>query len=155
MRRYARMLTNAEQREIVLADQLRRSARIIEEEILLGLEKPAEEKRLRHALVVKADARAMSAVTALTTRVNAPWSSMRTRCVGKALNEAGDDFEREYPLGTCTVRVIHADGTSEVRPVSSFRKGSRATRSTPPAPPVNETEVEHFGLVNNIGADFS
>lgn len=61
-----------------------------------------------------------------------------------------------------TVRVIHADGTTEVRTVSSFRKDrvsstrQRATATTT----VKRTRAlpmtaERAGLTNNIGQDYS
>lgn len=56
--------------------------------------------------------------------------------------------------GTPTVLVTQRDGSSEVRTVASFRKGRKsAPRATDTTP--RQTEVQRYGLVNNIGQDYS
>lgn len=77
-------------------------------------------------MVVRADARAMSAVTAHSVRVSQPWSSMRTNVRGYADTEAGRELASQ---GVSSVRVIHADGSEETRSVHSFRKGRDSTRN--------------------------
>ena len=64
-------------------------------------------------MMVRADAKATGMVTAQTTRHTAPWATLRTRCVGT------------------DVKVTYADGSTETRPVSSFRK-SRKSKSNQP-----------------------
>ena len=56
--------------------------------------------------------------------------------------------------GTPTVLCTYADGTSEVRTVSSFRTNKERQHHRPNRMRV-VTEVEKFGLVNNIGQDYS
>jgi len=56
--------------------------------------------------------------------------------------------------GTPTVRCTYADGTSEVRTVSSFSKVREARRAKR-LQARKITEVERYGLTNNIGLDYS
>lgn len=78
-----------------------------------------------HSMAVRSDARAAGMVTAHTTRVSAPWSTMRTNCRGYADTDAGRELASQ---GIASVRVIHADGTEVTRSVHSFRKGSDGSR---------------------------
>jgi hypothetical protein len=103
------------------------------------------------AMAIRADARAAGLVTAHTTRVAAPWSTMRTRVVGIA---PGTESTSD---GTATVRVrnLYDESVNEVRSVRSFRGERVSTRAARATVARQATEVERSGLVNNIGQDYS
>lgn len=127
-------MDRATQREIMRADQERRDARLIEE--YLALHTPSKPFP-PHSMIVRADAKAMGAVTAQTTRVTPPWATLRDKCVGVAPGDDGSEG--------CSVLVTQADGTSEVRLVSSFRKGrTQGTRRTPDTVAPELTEAEKY-----------
>jgi hypothetical protein len=114
------------QREIVRADRARRQEREATELIALAeAYYPTEtvEKIPRHAMAIRADAKAMGAVTAHTTRVHAPWSSLRTRCVGVS-PDALDPKHELYGVNN-SVKVIHPDGTSETTVLAKDRAPRR------------------------------
>lgn len=77
------------------------------------------------SMMVRSDARAEGMVTAQTTRVAAPWSSLRTRAVGIATdtNDASNG-------PTVRVRNLYDESVNEVRSVSSFRGTRVATRQS-------------------------
>src|SRR5687767_13563106 len=143
------MLRQSERAAIVRADRLRREQRELEDS--LGLyTRPMSDRLLaaiegddapKHSMVVRADAKAMGAVTAHTTRVNAPWSSLRTKVVGIA---PGTEHESD---GTNTVRVrnLYDDTVNEVRDVASFRKGREHTPRKSTIAEATVTEVERLG----------
>lgn len=93
----------------------------------------------------RADARAYGMVTSLDVRVSERWKPTATRAVGTASGTAQD------------VKVTYADGSSEIKPVSAFRKDRTSQRAqarkVAQAPKI--TQVERFGLINNIGQDYS
>jgi hypothetical protein len=141
-------LTRKQQREIMERDERARIDRLIAEYVALagkGFNPPPG------SMFIRADARAMGAVTALDCRVSPRWKQSHPRAIGRATRS---DDNSQGP----TVRVIHADGTEEIRTVASYRKGkqgtSRARRASAPSAP-KQTDVERFGLTNNIGQDYS
>jgi hypothetical protein len=80
----------------------------------------------RHSMAVRADARSAGMVTAQTTRVTAPWATMRQNVRGFAPTDEGRELASQ---GVSSVKVTYADGTSETRSVHSFRKGRTTTRN--------------------------
>lgn len=138
-------MTRAEQRAIERADQERRDQRDIADFLALrGESTPVD----RHAMAIRADARAAGMVTSQTVRVSPRWAASSPRAVGIA---TGTSDTSDGP----TVRVIHADGSTEVRTVDSFRAARTSTRARRTTQPREVTQVERAGLVNNIGQDFS
>jgi hypothetical protein len=105
-------LSRAEQREIVLADRERRIQREIDEYLrLIGA--PSQ------TVATRDDGLALDYLPNRHRTVRASQSSwLQSRVVGIAPGtEATSD-------GTPTVKCTYADGTSEVRTVSSFRKSA-------------------------------
>lgn len=77
------------------------------------------------------------------------WERMlRHHCVGIA---PGTEDTSD---GTPTVLCTYADGTSEIRTVASFSR-VREARQAKRLQARRITEVEKFGLTNNIGLDYS
>ena len=101
-----------------------------------------------HAMVVRADAKAMGAVTALTHRASRDtWKAFGNGRVRGFASKSSD-------IDTVRVMNLNDPTVDYERDVSSFRKGgkgrAKVTESTRKV-----TEVERFGLVNDIGRDFS
>ena len=102
----------------------------------------------RAAMAVRSDARAAGMVTAHTTRVTAPWATMRTNCRGYAETDEGRDFASR---GIASVRVFYADGTETTRSVHSFRKGSDASRVTKAKAQVQSHAQHDIALQASMG----
>lgn len=79
-------------------------------------------------MVIRADARAMGAVTALNTRVAPRWQG-----TPKNMQHTDTVIDGVHVPGSVRgniVKVIKADGTSEYRKQSSFRSRTIAARNT-------------------------
>lgn len=120
-------LSRADQRRILREDAKRRNAREASEIAdLLGFAPTPDETVPRGTMLVRADARAIGATTALTVRASqSSWLDSRGYLRGRVVGVAPGTEDTSD--GTPTVRVIHADGTSEVRTVASFRAPREAT----------------------------
>ena len=99
-------------------------------------------------MLVRSDARAGGMVTSQTVRYSERWKGTSDRAIGVA---PGAD-----PADGPSVRVrnLYDPTVNEVRPVSSFRAERISTKAAK-VTEVRQTEVERFGLVNNIGQDYS
>jgi hypothetical protein len=76
----------------------------------------------------------------------------RTRCVGTALDDAGNAVLTDE--GRATVKVTLADGTTEYRAVSSFRK-DRKELSTRKATQTRAHVSRDIALMATIGSVYS
>lgn len=138
------MTVNA--REIVVADRKRREARAaIELAQLAGIAYPAydESPELRHAMMIRADAKANGMVTALTTRVTAPWATMRTGAGNHTVGTADN--------ATQSVKVTLTDGTSYIAPVSAFRaaKSSKRRAAKTQSPTLHSRVIPSHSLADS------
>lgn len=85
------------------------------------------------SMMVRSDARAQGMVTATNPRVRAPWSTLRDRCVGT------------------DVKVTYADGSTETRPASSFRKRSIAAKAAVPRTSKLDNRGKYEDLLRRFG----
>lgn len=100
------------------------------------------------AMLVRADAKAIGAVTAHTCRASQDsWNTFGSGRVRGFADSTSD-------IDTVLCYNLYNDSPPEVREVSSFRKGG-SSKSKAKVSERKVTEVERMGLVNNIGADFS
>ena len=85
----------------------------------------------RHAMLIRADARAMSAVTALDVRVSERWKPTARHAIGTAFDSNGPVLTE---TGGATVKVTK-DGITEYVPASQFRtkREKQHTRSRKPS----------------------
>jgi hypothetical protein len=100
-----------------------------------------------HRMGNRADMRAAGCVTSTTVRYSPRWAASAPRAIGVA---PGADIA-DGP----SVKVTYADGTSEIKPHSAFNKRTRRVYKRDTVTPRKQTEVERYGLTNNIGEDFS
>jgi hypothetical protein len=121
-------LSPSDQRAIVRADSERRQAREIEE--YLALHRPSQARQYDpHAdgnPELTSGVGVVSPPRSYVGHVRVTRHGQRTRVVGIAPNAEGVALAH---AGVASVLVTHADGTSETRPVSSFRAASRARRA--------------------------
>lgn len=114
-------------------------------------------------MVVRSDARALGAVTALTHKAHqSSWEvpgrpgTLRAATIGVATdcpNTPADILARLEKDGHPSVTVIHPDGTREIRDVASFRKPretTRIARAMTEAAKVPETAKEKFGTHSDL-----
>lgn len=138
-------------RAIVVADNARRLrltalelARMSDEQ-LQDYYGNVTERHNKHAMVIRADARMMSAVTALDIRVSERWKATCDRAIGTVDN-----------LPTPSV-AIYKDGVRTVRTVSSFRtrvvtarNAKTSNRTTTHTKSLHESECASQAPIGNV-----
>lgn len=96
----------------------------------------------RDQMVIRADARAMGAVTALDTRVSERWTA--TKGAARFTDTTIDGVYVPAAVRASLVKVTHKDGTTQYRSASSFRSKHISTRSTVKRATMSATEKTRF-----------
>jgi Cu/Zn superoxide dismutase len=129
-------MDNATKRRIIKEDNARRDARDIADYLVLH-KRPEPHKR--HAMLVRADARAIGAVTAL----GAPQRVKPRTTADSFADSAGVVI---HVQGAC--KVTHADGSVTFVPASAFRnarksRNHRTITAAPKAPEAASIKLAH------------
>jgi hypothetical protein len=95
-------------------------------------------------MLTRADARAIGAVTAMTSRAGGNSWTRLERHTPRGI-APGTENESD---GTPTVKVTYADGTTEVRTVSSFRNKKERRRTAKVAEAVAAPETTKFDTID-------
>lgn len=127
-------LSRSEQRRILREDRERRIARDVAEHLALTGSSDAE------------PAQDVLPNNHRDVRVSPRYKGWPTRVVGIA---PGTESTSD---GTPTVLCRYADGTSEIRTVASFRKGSRNVRPTETAQP-RQNDIQRYEHIIGTNAD--
>lgn len=144
-------MDRARQRQIMRDDVKRRNAREAEElASLLGFyDAPNVTKIAPGTMVVRADARAMGATTALTHRASrSSWLDSNGQLRGRVRGYAGSVANGVASTDPDTVLVRYADGSTEIRTVASFRAdgpGQKVRKAAPRAASIPETASAKYG----------